>query len=182
VAKRVGSNIGVDAIEAECLPEEKHEQIQILAKNGQRTLMVGDGINDGPSLATADVGVAMGLSGSDIAANSAGVALMNDDLSRIPFLIEISRKQRTIVAQNIAASIVIVLVGLVLAATGVFAAAGNEAGTGLAGLYHFVGEIFVLGNSFRLFRFGEEFVTAEHVSEGIKRRAASVRGLKAQPA
>jgi heavy metal translocating P-type ATPase len=182
VAKRVGTNIGVDAIEAECLPEEKHEQIQIMARNGQRTLMVGDGINDGPSLATADVGVAMGLSGSDIAANSAGVALMNDDLSRIPFLIEISRKQRAIVAQNIAASIVIVLVGLVLAATGVFAAAGNEAGTGLAGLYHFVGEIFVLGNSFRLFRFGEEFVTAEQVSEGIKRRAASVRGLKAQAA
>ena len=179
VAKRVGANIGVDSIEAECLPEEKHEQILALSRNGHRVLMVGDGINDGPSLAAADVGVAMGLSGSDIAANSAGVALMNDDLSRIPFLVEISRKQRTIVMQNIAASIIIVLVGLVLAATGVFNAAGGaEGGTSLAALYHFAGEIFVLANSFRLFRFGEEFVTAEGVQQSVKRRAASVRGLQ----
>ena len=179
VARRVGANIGVDAIEAECLPEEKHEQIMAYANKGHRILMVGDGINDGPSLAAADVGVAMGLSGSDIAANSAGVALMNDDLSRIPFLVEISRRQRAIVAQNIAASIIIVLVGLVLAATGVFTSAGSDFGTLLAGSYHFAGEIFVLANSFRLFRFGEEFVTAETVQHGVKRRAASVRGLQA---
>ncbi len=183
VAKRVGANIGVDSIEAECLPEEKHEQIMALSRNGHRVLMVGDGINDGPSLAAADVGVAMGLSGSDIAANSAGIALMNDDLSRIPFLVEISRKQRAIVTQNIAASIIIVLVGLVLAATGVFNAAGGpEAGTSLAALYHFAGEIFVLANSFRLFRFGEEFVSAEGVQQAVKRRAASVRGLQTSAA
>ncbi len=171
VAKRVGQAVGVDIIEAECHPEEKHEQIRQIVKAGQRVMMVGDGINDGPSLAAADVGVAMGLSGSDIATNSAGVALMTDDLTRIPFLVDLSRRTRAIIAQNIAASILIVLVGLVLAATGYLNAP-------LAALYHFAGEIFVLANSFRLFRFGEEFVHAEkEAGPAIKRRAASVRGL-----
>lgn len=177
VAKRVGAAVGVDAIEAECLPEEKHELIRGLVGSGYRVMMVGDGINDGPSLAQADVGVAMGLGGSDIAANSAGVALMNDDLSRVPFLIELARRTRTIIAQNIAASIVIVLIGLVLAATGNLAVP-------LAAAYHFVGEIFVIGNSFRLFRFGEGFAEAEQqTTPAMRRRAASVRGLAvAQPA
>ncbi|MFG0327419.1 MAG: heavy metal translocating P-type ATPase [Phycisphaerales bacterium JB037] len=181
VAKRVGVAVGVDAIEAECLPEEKHEQIQQLVDAGMRTLMVGDGINDGPSLAAADVGVAMGLSGSDIATNSAGVALMTDDLNRVPFLMELSRKTRVVIGQNIAASIFIVLVGLVLASTGLL-------NVGLAALYHFAGEIFVFANSFRLFRFGEDFVTAEEAAKARRkaavRREASVRGLTpgAQPA
>jgi Zn2+/Cd2+-exporting ATPase len=177
VAKRVGMSVGVDVIEAECLPEEKHELIRGLVGSGYRVMMVGDGINDGPSLAQADVGVAMGLGGSDIATNSAGVALMNDDLSRVPFLIELARKTRTIIAQNIAASIVIVLIGLVLAATGKLALP-------IAALYHFAGDIFVLANSFRLFRFGEGFAEAEqqNQSPAMRRRAASVRGLVSQPA
>jgi Zn2+/Cd2+-exporting ATPase len=175
VAKRVGTAVGVDVIEAECLPEEKHELIRGLVDSGYRVMMVGDGINDGPSLAQADVGVAMGLGGSDIAANSAGVALMTDDLSRIPFLIELARRTRTIIAQNIAASIVIVLIGLVLAATGKLALP-------VAALYHFAGDIFVIANSFRLFRFGEGFAEAEHQTQtpALKRRAASIRGLATQ--
>ncbi len=181
VAKRVGQVVGVDAVEAECLPQEKHEQIQGMVKSGYRTLMVGDGINDGPSLASADVGVAMGLSGSDIAANSAGVALMNDDLSRVPFLIELSRRSRSIITQNIVASVLIAIVGLVLAIT-----ATNRLGElalPLAALYHFVGDVFVLANSFRLFRFGEEFADSEKPVDGLpKRREQSVRGLSAQPA
>jgi P-type E1-E2 ATPase len=176
VAKRVGMTVGVDAIEAECLPEEKHEQIRGLVRAGYRVMMVGDGINDGPSLAAADVGVAMGLEGSDVAANSAGVALMNDDLARVPFLIELARKTRTITAQNIAASIIIAIIGLILAGTGRLAEAGGYA-VGIAALYHFAGEVFVLANSFRLFRFGEGFAEAEQVTPVIRRREASVRGL-----
>jgi len=183
VATRVGQAVGVDAIEAECLPEEKHEQIKGMVKSGFRTMMVGDGINDGPSLAAADVGVAMGLSGSDIAANSAGVALMNDDLSRVPFLIELSRRTRAIIAQNIIGSVIIALVGLILAFTGTITRIG-ELALPLAALYHFAGDIFVIGNSFRLFRFGENFAESEKPGEApaIRRRAASVRGLSAQPA
>ncbi len=178
VAKRVGVAVGVDAIEAECLPEEKHEQIHRLTDMGYTVMMVGDGINDGPSLAAADVGVAMGLAGSDIAANSADVALMTDDLSRIPFLVELSRRTKLIIAQNIAASILIVIVGLVLASTGMLAVPA-------AALYHFAGEIFVLANSFRLVRFSENFHSYEEPTQsGPKRREASIRnlGAAAQPA
>ena len=168
--------VGADRVEAECLPEEKHEQIQALVKRGRRVLMVGDGINDGPSLAAADVGVAMGLSGSDIATNSAGVALMTDDLTRVSFLIELARRTRLIVAQNIAASILIALIGLALAATGqlttLLSAAGltkEGAVTGailFAGLYHVAADLFVIFNSFRLVRFGESQVLGEEGDEG----------------
>ncbi|MDX9912708.1 MAG: cation-translocating P-type ATPase [Phycisphaerales bacterium] len=176
VAKRVGVAIGADSIEAECLPEEKHEQIRAMVREGKRVMMVGDGINDGPSLAEADVGVAMGLSGSDIAANSAGIALMTDDLNRIPFLMQLARRTRVIVGQNIAASIVIVVIGLVLAATGTLAVP-------LAAAYHFAGDVFVIANSFRLFRFGENFVhDAEGEAMAPARREASIRGLRTQVA
>jgi heavy metal translocating P-type ATPase len=164
VAERVGRTVGVDHIEAECLPEEKHEQIQALTKEGRRVMMIGDGINDGPSLASADIGVAMGMGGTDIAANSAGIALMNDDLSRIPFLIELSRRTRVIVGQNIAAAILISIVGLILAATGGLPLIG-------AAIYHVVGDIFVIANSFRLFRFGESY----HLSELAEKDAEPVK-------
>lgn len=179
VARRVAQGVGVDTVEAECLPEEKHELIKGMVKSGYRTMMVGDGINDGPSLAAADVGVAMGLSGTDIAANSAGVALMNDDLSRVPFLIELARRNRAIIAQNIAASIIVAIIGLVIASTGTLAEAGKLA-LPLAAFYHFVGDIVVLANSFRLFRFGESFVSAEAEQNqpAARRRAASLRNLQ----
>jgi len=169
VAERVGRSVGVDHIEAECLPEEKHEQIKALVKAGRRTLMVGDGINDGPSLAEADIGVAMGLSGSDIATNSAGVALMNDDLSRIPFMIELSRRTRGIITQNIVAAVIIALIGLALAASNNLNIYGSL-------LFHFIGDVFVIANSFRLFRFGEDFAAAETEEADLapQRRAASM--------
>ncbi|MFG0273811.1 MAG: heavy metal translocating P-type ATPase [Phycisphaerales bacterium] len=169
VAKRVGGAVGVDFIEAECLPEDKYKELEALIGQNRRVMMVGDGINDGPSLAKADVGVAMGLSGSDIAANSAGVALMNDDLSRVPFLIELARKTRVVVAQNIAAAIFIALIGLVLAATGsltIFFAA----------FYHFVGDVFVIGNSFRLIRFGEEFASTDSQAPPVFRAEEAPKG------
>ena len=159
VAKRVGVTVGVDQVEAECLPEEKHDLVQHMVSQGRHVLMVGDGINDGPSLAAADVGVAMGLSGSDIATNSAGIALMNDDLSRIPFLVELARRSRTIIAQNIAASIIVAIIGLAIAATG-------NIHIGFAAFYHFLGDILVIGNSFRLIRFGEEFAASSQHTPG----------------
>ncbi len=187
VAKRVGIAVGADRVEAECLPEEKHQQIQGLVRQNYRVMMVGDGINDGPALAEADVGVAMGLSGSDIAANSAGVALMTDELNRLPFLIELARRTRTIVSQNIAASVIIALLGLTLAATGNLGEGG--AAVFFAAMFHFAGDIFVLANSFRLFRFGEDFVAAEHATREAEAarpqqttRAASLRLGGPQPA
>ncbi len=169
VAKRVGQSVGVDAIEAECLPEEKHEELKYLIRKGHRTLVVGDGINDGPILATADVGVAMGLSGSDIATNSAGVALMNDDLRNIPFLLELARKARGVIVQNITVSILLALVGLALAATG-------RLYIWVTPFYQAAAYIFVIANSLRLVRFGEDFASAEeHRREQDALRAAKPR-------
>lgn len=190
VGKRVGALTGVDAVEAECLPEEKHQLIKQLTDDGYRVMMVGDGINDGPALAEADVGVAMGLSGSDIAANSAGVALMTDELNRLPFLMELARRTRLIVTQNIVVSILMAIGGLILAATGSFQAIGGASiGVGFAAFFHFIPDVFVIGNSFRLFRFGEDFLEAEAVAKQKEeaaqkriRREASVRNLTAEPA
>ncbi len=163
VAKQVGEAVGVDTIEAECLPEEKHEELKYLIKRGHRVLVVGDGINDGPIRASADVGVAMGLSGSDIATNSAGVALMNEDLRHIPFLLELAAKARGVIAVNIAASLLLALVGLGLAATG-------QIQIWVTPFYQAAAYVFVIANSLRLVRFGEEFADAEEL-----RRIASAR-------
>lgn len=167
VARQVGEAVGVDSIEAECLPEEKHEELKYLLKRGHRVLVVGDGINDGPILASADVGVAMGLSGSDIATNSAGVALMNEDLRNIPFLLELATKTKGIIAVNIAASLVLATVGLALAATG-------QIDIWVTPFYQAAAYIFVIANSLRLVRFGEEFADAEE----LRRMAESNRTLK----
>ncbi len=187
VGKRVGQVTGVDMVEAECLPEEKHQLVRQLNEDGFRVMMVGDGINDGPALAEAEVGVAMGLSGSDIAANSAGVALMTDELNRLPFLMELSKRTRSIITQNIIVSILMAVVGLVLAATGSFNALGGAGiGVGFAALFHFMPDVFVIANSFRLFRFGEDFLEAEAISKAQLeaasrrvRRDASVRNVSA---
>lgn len=168
VAKRVGQVVGVDSIEAECLPEEKHEELKYLISRGHRTLVVGDGINDGPILASADVGVAMGLSGSDIATNSAGVALMNDDLRHVPFLLDLARRTKTIVALNIGASLLLAVIGLALAATGkidIYVTPFYQAGA----------YIFVIANSLRLVRFGEDFAEEE------TRRIAELERTRARP-
>ncbi len=154
VATRVGQAVGVDSIEAECLPEEKHEELKYLIRKGHRTLVVGDGINDGPILASAEVGVAMGLSGSDIATNSAGVALMNDDLRNVPFLLELARRARGVIGMNIGAALLLALVGLALAATG-------RIQIWITPFYQAGAYIFVIANSLRLVRFGEDVMDAE---------------------
>jgi len=164
VATRVGRAVGVDFIEAECLPEEKQQELQYLLQRGHRTLVVGDGINDGPILASADVGVAMGLSGSDIATNSAGVALMNDDLRNIPFLLKLAQKTRNVIAQNIGASLLLAIVGLALAATG-------NINIWAAPLLYAFGYMIVIGNSMRLVRFGEDFT---HQEQGRLRMEAGM--------
>ena len=169
VARRVGMSVGVDAVEAECLPEEKHSELKHLIAKGHRTLVVGDGINDGPILASADVGVAMGLSGSDIATNSAGVALMHDDLRHVPFLLEIARKTRGIIALNIAASLMLAVVGLALAATG-------NINIWVTPFYQAVAYLFVILNSLRLVRFGEDFAEDEQARRALEAERARLKG------
>ncbi len=104
-AEAIGRELGVDEVWAELLPEEKVERIQRLEAEGGTVAMVGDGVNDGPALAVASVGIAMGAAGSDVAIQTADVALMSDDLSRLAYLRELSRTGRSVIQQNVAASL-----------------------------------------------------------------------------
>lgn len=106
-AKAIASQLGIEHYHAGLLPEEKLKEIEKLKAQHGSVMMVGDGVNDAPALATADVGVAMGAIGTDTAIETADIAIMRDDLSRLPYLIKLSRKTMTIVKENIAASILV---------------------------------------------------------------------------
>jgi len=117
VAHAIAEEAGVDEVRAELLPEGKVEAIRELKKQG-RVMMIGDGVNDAPALATADLGVAMGAAGTDIAMETADVVLMGDKLENIPLLLGIARHAKRVLWQNLAfASGVIIL--LLIAAFGI---------------------------------------------------------------
>lgn len=101
-ALAIAARIGIDAVFSEMLPQDKVEKIQSLKKNKSIVMMVGDGINDAPALAAADVSVAMGVVGTDAALEAADIALMADDLSKLPFSLELSRQALRVIKQNIA--------------------------------------------------------------------------------
>jgi Zn2+/Cd2+-exporting ATPase len=100
-AHAVANEVGIDEVHAGLLPHEKTEKIRELVSQGHRVLMVGDGVNDAPSLASATVGVAMGGLGSDIALNAADAVLMQDRLTRIPDLIRLGSRTNGIIKANL---------------------------------------------------------------------------------
>jgi len=104
-ARAVGEMAGVDEVRAELLPEEKAEAVATLDEESGGVVMVGDGVNDAPALATATVGIAMGAAGTDTAVESADVALMGDELSKLPYLYALSGKANGVIRENIWASI-----------------------------------------------------------------------------
>ncbi len=107
VAALLAEKTGVDEYHAELLPEDKVRVVESLASRFGSVAMVGDGVNDAPALAAANVGIAMGSIGSDVAIETADIALMHDDLSKIDYVISLSRKTMQVVKQNVIASIVI---------------------------------------------------------------------------
>lgn len=111
VANSIGAEVGIDEIRSELLPEHKVEIIRELKKQG-RVLMVGDGVNDAPALATSDLGVAMGAAGTDVAMETADIVLMGDRLENIPLLLRHAKRARRVLLQNLifAAGIIITLV------------------------------------------------------------------------
>ncbi len=148
VAQAVAAKIGITEVKSGCLPEEKEAYVHELKKKGLLVAVVGDGVNDAPALAAGDMGVAMGAFGSDIAVQSASVALMNNDLRRIPFLIGLARKTRVLMNQNLAIGLGFIVVGVYFATLGHITPIG-------AALLHSVSSLFVIFNSARLVRSGE---------------------------
>jgi Cd2+/Zn2+-exporting ATPase len=112
----VAEGLGIPQVRANLLPEQKVEAIQDLLKRFGRVAMVGDGVNDAPALAMATVGIAMGAAGSDVALETADVALMGDDLNGVAFAVQLSRKMLSVIRQNlmISFSVVFLLVGCIL--------------------------------------------------------------------
>jgi len=118
-ARAIAAEAGIQEYRSALLPEDKTAAVRQLKARYGRVGLVGDGVNDAPAMTAADVGIAMGAAGSDIALETADMALMSDDLAKLPYLFETSRKAVTIIRQNVAASLIIVGVIVSLALTGV---------------------------------------------------------------
>jgi len=106
-ARAIAEKLGIDGYTANLLPEEKVAAIEKLRAEYESVVMVGDGVNDAPALAAAEVGIAMGVIGSDVALETADIALMEDELGRIPYLVDISKATMGRIRENIAASILV---------------------------------------------------------------------------
>ena len=149
VATRVAAEIGCEEARGECLPQNKVEFVRSVKAKGYRVAVVGDGVNDAPALAAGDIGIAMGAAGSEVAIHSATIALMNNDLKRLPFLVKLSRSTRAVINQNFLFGVLFIIVGLTVTSLGYI-------GPIPAAILHNVGSLIVIFNSARLVRKGEE--------------------------
>ena len=149
VAIRVAKDIGCEEVVGDCLPQNKVEFVRQTKAKGYRVAVVGDGVNDAPALAAGDLGIAMGAAGSEVAIHSATIALMNNDLRRLPVLVRLSRQTRAVINQNFLLGVLFVIGGLVLAAM-------KYINPIVAAMMHVAGSLLVVFNSARLVRHGEE--------------------------
>ncbi len=144
IAKSICEQVGINEYKAKLLPEDKLEQLKLLKQNSN-VLAVGDGINDALALKEAQVGVAMGAMGSDLAIQSADIALMNNNLTNIPYVIKLSRLTRKVIYQNLTLSILISIAMITLSAFGVISAFAGS-------ILHNLGAFAVLINSSRIIK------------------------------
>ena len=148
VANAVAGKLGLDEARGDLLPEDKVKAVIDLRTREHKVAMVGDGVNDAPAMANATVGIAMGAAGSDVAMETADVALMGDDLERLPFAVNLSRQSSRIIRQNLWVSLGVVAVLIPATITGIF-------GIGLAVLVHEGSTLLVVANALRLLAYRE---------------------------
>ncbi len=172
VARRVAGQMHTE-YKAQVLPHEKLEMVDDLKAAGHRVAVVGDGVNDAPALAAGDVSIAMGAAGSDVAIHSATIALMNNNLNRIPFIVDLSRKAFWVIAQNMALGMLFIVVFGTMALSGLLA-------PWVAAILHLASGLLVVFNSARLVRAGEDIEAQEAQQVGAAprpRNAGRVHGL-----
>ena len=168
-AARVASQLKLTGFTAEALPGDKLALVNELKANGHTVAVIGDGVNDGPALAAGHVSLAMGAAGSDVAIDAASIALMNNQLDRLPFLVQLSRRTITVIRQNLAFTLAYILVMLLLLGLGYLTPLWAAIG-------HGVSSIAVVFNSARLVRQGE------HLQQVESRRESAHEPAEAEPA
>lgn len=146
IAQVVADELGIDEWRAEVLPEDKLEVVRDLQSQGYIVGMVGDGINDAPALAAADIGIAMGLAGTDVAVETADVALANDDLHRLLDVRDLGARAVDVIRENYGMSIAVNAAGLIIGAGGALSPV-------LAAILHNASSVAVVANSSRLIRY-----------------------------
>ncbi len=142
-AERIAGELGISEVYAEVLPAQKVEIVKLLQAQGFNVAFVGDGVNDGPALATANVGVAMGLGGTDVAIETAEIALLSDDLTKLPHLSSLSRQAMRAIKQNLIFSLSVLAIAVGLAIPGILLPVTGA-------LLHELSSIPVIANSARL--------------------------------
>jgi len=147
VAEVIAKEVDITEYKSDLLPDEKVDAIKELLEKYQKVAMVGDGVNDAPAMAHATVGIAMGAGGTDVALESADIALMADDLSKLPFAVALSRKSRRIIWENMFISLGVI--AFLMPATLL-----GWAGIGIAIVLHEGSTLLVVANALRLLRFG----------------------------
>ena len=142
-AEMIAQELGIDRVYAQVLPQDKLNIIRDLQASGKTVLFAGDGVNDAPALAAADVGVAMGLQGTHLALETADIGLMTDEIERIPQIIDLSRRALRVIRQNVIFSMSWNVLSVLLSITGVI-------GPVFGAVMHELSALPVVGNSARL--------------------------------
>lgn len=169
-AQDIAKSLDVTGMVAEALPGDKLDIVRDLKQRGHNVAAIGDGVNDGPALAAADLSIAMGAAGSDVAINAASIALMNSQLNRLPFLVRLSRATTRVVRQNIVFVLVYIVTMFVLLALGYITPL-------VAALAHGFSSIVVVFNSARLIRQGDELPKLED----LERDRAAQAPIRIEP-
>ncbi len=142
-AERITRELGIDRFYAEVLPQDKLKIIRDLQAQGRKVLFSGDGVNDAPALAAADIGVAMGLAGTDLALETADIGLMADEIERLPQIIALSRKTLSVIRQNVIFSMGMNVIAVILGGFGII-------GPVIGAVMHELSALPVLANSSRM--------------------------------